>query len=129
MADTIERLAEQLAGALAQDPEGAAWALHAIVCEACQLAGRGDFALVLALADRCDDAIQRARTATGLPQEPLSNLAMLAHEVCAVLALVGSSHGRRDSGYYQASLAHAQRLDAMTEGALRLVELVNAVGA
>jgi hypothetical protein len=53
---------------------------------------------------------------------------MLAQQTAAVLALVGGSDGEQDSGYYRAALAHAERLDAMTEGVLRLVELVERIG-
>ena len=65
---------------------------------------------------------------TGLPDEQIAVLATLAQQVFAVLAIMGGSGGTRDSGYYRAPLAHAERLDAMTDGVLRLVDLVNLIG-
>ncbi len=123
-----EALAKALAAGLRTEPQAAADALKAIVATARGLAAQGDFASILSLADRADDAVEQIRAQTGLPDERLDSLAMLAQQTLAVLALVGGSGGERDSGYYRASLAHAQRLDAMTEGALRLVELVERVG-
>ena len=123
-----EALVENLAAGLRTGPQAAADALKAIVAAARGRATHGDFASILSLADRADDAVERVKAQTGLPDERLDSLAMLAQQTFAVLALVGSSGGERDSGYYRAALAHAERLDAMTGGALRLVELVERIG-
>jgi hypothetical protein len=123
-----EALAEALAAGLRIGPQAAADALKAIVAAARGRAAHGDLASILSLADRADDAVEQVKAQTGLPDEQLDSLAMLAQQTFAVLALAGSSGGERDSGYYRASLAHAERLDAMTEGVLRLVELVERIG-
>ena len=123
-----EALAENLAAGLRTGPQAAADALKAIVAAARGRATHGDFASILNLADRADDVVERVKAQTGLPDERLDSLAMLAQQTFAVLALVGSSGGERDSGYYRAALAHAERLNTMTEGALRLVELVERIG-
>lgn len=134
MADVIasyqddEVLVEQLAAGLRTHPQAAANALKAIVEEARCRAAAGDFLSIRDLADRADDAIEGVKAETGLPDERLASLAMLAQQVFAVLAIMGGSDGRRDSGYYRAPLAHAERLDAMTDGVLRLVDLVNLIG-
>jgi len=52
----------------------------------------------------------------------------LAQQVFAVLSLAGDSAGVRDSGYFRAARAHAERLDAATAGRLRLLELVMLIG-
>jgi hypothetical protein len=123
-----EVLAEQLAAGLSTHPQMAADALKAIVEEArCRAAG-GEFLSIRDLADRSDDAVERVRVQTGLPDEHLASLATLSQQVFAVMAIMGNSDGRRDSGYYRAPLAHAERLDAMTDGVLRLVDLVNLIG-
>jgi hypothetical protein len=122
-----EVLAEQLAAGLSARPQMAVDALKAIVEEArCRAAG-GDFLSVRDLADRSDDAVERVKAQTSLPDEHMASLARLAQQVFAVLAIMGNSDGRRDSGYYRAPLAHAERLDAMTDGVLRLVDLVNLI--
>jgi hypothetical protein len=123
-----EALAGDLAAGLRTGPQAAADALKAIVVAARGRAARGDFAAILSLADCADDAVEQVKAQTGLPDERLESLAMLAQQTFAMLALAGSSGGERDSGYYRASLAHAERLDAMTGGALRLVELVERIG-
>lgn len=123
-----EDLAQQLAAGLRAHPQAAAQALKAIVEEARGRAVGGDFLLIRGLADRADDAVEQVKVETGLADERLAALATLAQQVCAVLAIMGGSDGRRDSGYYRAPLAHAQRLDAMTDGVLRLVDLVNLIG-
>ncbi len=123
-----EALAEALAAGLRTGPQAAADALKAIVAAARSQVESGGFAFVLSLADCADNAVEQVRAQTGLPDERLDSLAMLAQQTLAVLALVGGSGGNRDSGYFRASLAHAERLDAMTEGALRLVELVERIG-
>ena len=123
-----EALAEQLAAGFCTHPQMAADALKAIVEEARRRAAAGDFQLVGELADRADDAVEVVRAETGLPDERLAALATLAQQVFAVLAIMGGSDGERDSGYYRAPLAHAERLDAMTDGVLRLVDLVNLIG-
>ena len=122
-----EALVEAMAVGLRTGPQAAADALKAIVAAARGRVTHGDFAFILSLADRADDAVERVKAQTGLPDERLDSLAMLAQQTFAVLALVGGSGGERDSGYYRASLAHAERLDTMTEGALRLVELVEQI--
>ncbi len=123
-----EALVEDMAAGLKTCPQAAADALKAIVTTARGRAAHGDFASILSLADRADDAVERVKAQAGLPEERLDILAMLAQQTFAVLALVGGSSGERDSGYYRASLAHAERLDAMTGSALRLVELVERIG-
>jgi hypothetical protein len=150
MVDTIapgqndEALVEQLAAGLRTHPQAAANALKAIVEEARCRAASGDFPSIRDLADRADDAVEQVRAeavlhrpALALRQarvgrqeldERLALLANLAQQVLAVLAIMGGSDGRRNSGYYRAPLAHAERLDAMTEGAFRLVDLVNLIG-
>jgi len=124
----VETLVEQLATGLRTQPQAAANALKAIVEEARRRAAAGDYPPIRALADRADDSVEQVKATTGLAEMRLTALAMLAQQTFAVLALVGDSDGIRDSGYYRASLAHAERLDAMTEGALRLVDLVNLIG-
>jgi hypothetical protein len=122
-----EVLAEQLAAGLRTHPQAAADALKAIVEEARCRAAAGDFLSVRDLADCSDDAMERVKAQTGLPDEQMASLARLAQQVFAVLAIMGNSDGRRNSGYYRAPLAHAERLDAMTDGVLRLVDLVNLI--
>jgi hypothetical protein len=121
-------LAEKLAAGLRKHPQAAADALKAIVEEARCRAAVGEFLSIRDLADRSDDAVERVRVQTGLHDEHLAALATLSQQVFAVLAIMGNSDGRRDSGYYRAPLAHAERLDAMTDGVLRLVDLVNLIG-
>jgi hypothetical protein len=123
-----EALAKALAAGLQTGPQAAADALKAIVAAARDRVTLGDFAFILSLADRADDAVEQVKAQTSLLDERLDSLAMLAQQTAAVLALVGGSDGEQDSGYYRAALAHAERLDAMTEGALRLVELVERIG-
>jgi len=123
-----EILVKQLAAGLRAHPQMAANALKAIVEEARCRAAAGDFPFIRDLADRADDAVEEVKVETGLPDECLAGLAELAQQVLAMLAILGGSDGRRDSGYYRAPLAHAERLDAMTDGVLRLVELVNLIG-
>jgi hypothetical protein len=122
-----EILAQYLAAGLRTHPQAAANALKAIVEEARCRAASGDFSLIRDLADRADDAVAAVKAETGFPDERLAALAMLSQQVLAVLAIMGGSDGRRNSGYYRAPLAHAERLDAMTEGVLRLVDLVNLI--
>jgi hypothetical protein len=122
-----EGLVEQLITGLRTHPQAAADALKAIVEEARRRATAGDFASIQDLADRADRAVEKVRTDKGLSDEHLATLSMLTHQVLALLAIMGGSDGRRDSGYYRAPLAHAERLDAMTEGAFRLVDLVNLI--
>jgi hypothetical protein len=122
-----EVLAEQLAAGLGAGPQMVANALKAIVEEARFRAAGGDFLSVRDLADRSDDAVERVKAQTGLPDEHMASLATLSQQVFAVLSIMGNSDGRRDSGYYRAPLAHAERLDAMTDGVLRLVDLVNLI--
>lgn len=126
MADNI---IEGLATGLRTHPQAAANALKAIVEIARRWSAAGDFPAIRVLADRADDVVEQVKAETGLPDEKLVTLAMLAQQTFAVMAFVGDSEGERDSGYYRASLAHAERLDAMTEGVLRLVDLVNLIGS
>ncbi|GAB4546495.1 MAG: hypothetical protein Kow0063_40910 [Anaerolineae bacterium] len=123
-----EVLVGQLVAGLRTHPQAAANALKAIVEEARCRAAVGDFLLIRDLADRADDAVERVKAETGLPDERLASLAELAQQIFAVLAIMGGSDGRRDSGYYRAPLAHAERLDAMTNQVFRLVDLVNLIG-
>ena len=124
-----EALVEQLVAGLRTHPQPAADALKAIVEEARCRAAAGDFLLIRDLADRADEAVEEAKVKNRVSDENTATLAVLAQQVFAVLAIMGSSDGRRDSGYYRAPLAHAGRLDAMTEGVLRLVDLVNLIGS
>ena len=123
-----ETLAEQLAAGLRTHPQPAADALKSIIEEARCRAAAGDYRLVGDLADRADEAVEQVRAETGLPDGRLATLAALSQQIFAVLAIMGGSDGRRTSGYYRAPLAHAERLDAMTDGVLRLVDLVNLIG-
>jgi hypothetical protein len=123
-----EVLVEQLTAGFYTHPQAAANALKAIVEEARCRAANGDFRSIRDLADRADNAVERVRAETDMPDEHMASLAMLAHQVFAVLAIMGGSDGRRDSGTYRAPLAHAERLDAMTDGVLRIVDLVNLIG-
>jgi hypothetical protein len=123
-----EVLVDRLATGLHTHPQAAAHALKAIVEEARCRAAAGDFFLIRDLADRADDAVEEVKAETGLPDERLAALAGLARQIFAVLAIMGGSDGRRDSGYYRAPLAHAERLDAMTDSVFRLVDLVNLIG-
>lgn len=125
---TDEMLALQLAISLRTHPQAAANALKAIVEEARRRAKVGEFSAIRSLADQADDAVENLKAETEFEEESLAVLAGLAQQVLAVLAIMGGSDGRRDSGYYRAPLAHAERLDAMTDGVLRLVELVNLIG-
>lgn len=120
-------LVQQLATGLRTHPQAAANALKAIVEEARRRAAAGDFSTIQRLADRADAAVEKVRADTGLSDERLATLATLAQQVLAMLAIMGGSDGRRDSGTYRAPLAHAERLDAMTGGTLRLVDLVNLI--
>ncbi len=120
-------LVKQLSAGLCIHPRAAASALKAIVEEARGRAAVGDFASIRDLADRADAAVEKIKAERGFPDERLALLAALTQQVLAVLAIMGGSNGRRDSGYYRAPLAHAERLDAMTEGVLRLVDLVNLI--
>lgn len=123
-----ELLVGQLAAGFCTHPQAAANALKAIVEEARFRAAAGDFRSIRDLADRADGAIEGVKAEIGLPDERMASLAMLAQQVFAVLAIMGGSDGQRDSGYYKAPLAHAERLDAMTGSVLRLVDLVNLIG-
>lgn len=123
-----EVLAEQLAAGLRTHPQPAADALHSIVGEARRRAASGDFFLIRDLADRADQAVEQVRAETGFPDERLAMLAALSQQIFAVLAIMGGSDGRRNSGYYRAPLAHAERLDVMTDGVFRLTDLVNLIG-
>ena len=126
--DIIRALTAQLAAGLRTHPQAAADALKAIVEEARRQAICGHFPPIRLLADRADDAVEQVKRETGLPDQRLATLATLAQQTFAVLALVGDSGGERDSGYYRAALAHARRLDAMTQGTLHLVDLVQQIG-
>jgi hypothetical protein len=123
-----EVLAQELAAGLRAHPQVAACALKAIVEEARRRAAAGHFHLIRGLADRADDAVEQVKAETGPADERLAALATLAQQIFAALAIMGGSDGSRDSGAYRAPLAHAQRLDAMTNGTLRLVDLVNLIG-
>jgi hypothetical protein len=121
-------LVRQLEIGLRTHPQVAANALKAIVEEARCRAAVGDFLSIQRLADCADDAVEGWREVQGVSDERLATVAILAQQVFAMLAIMGGSDGRRDSGYYRGPLAHAQRLDAMTDSALRLVDLVNLIG-
>jgi hypothetical protein len=123
-----EVLVRQLVAGLQTHPQAAADALKAIVEEARCRAAADDFFLVRHLADRADDAVERVKGEIDDLDEHTATLAVLAQQVFAVLAIMGGSDGRRDSGYYRAPLAHAERLDAMTDSVFRLVDLVKLIG-
>ena len=95
------------------------------------IAGGGGFIgghLVRDLADRADDAVESAKVGIDDSDGRTATLAILAQQVFAVLSIMGGSDGRRDSGFYRAPLAHAERLDAMTDCVFRLVDLVKLIG-
>ena len=123
-----EILVGQLVAGLQTHPQAAANALKAIVEEARCRAATGDFLLVRDLADRADDAVERVKAEIDDSDEQTVTLAILAQQVFAVLAIMGGSDGRRDSGYYRAPLALAERLDVMTDSVFRLVDLVKLIG-
>jgi hypothetical protein len=123
-----QALVRQLEVGLKTHPQAAANALRAIIEEARCRAAAGDFLSIQRLADRADDAVEDWKATHNISDEPLATLATLAQQVFAMLAIMGGSDGQRDSGYYRGPLAHAQRLDAMTDGTLRLVDLVNLIG-
>ena len=121
-------LVGQLETGLRTHPQAAATALKAIIEEARCRAATGDFPSIQGLADRADEVVEKVMAEPGRWDERLETLATLAQQVFAVLAIMGGSDGRRDNGYYRAPLAYAERLDAMTGGVLRLVDLVNLIG-
>jgi hypothetical protein len=121
-------LIRQLTAGLSTSPQASGSALKAIVEEARRRAAHGDFSSIRHLADQADDAVEQVKREIGFQDERLAKLATLAQQTFAVLAIVGGSDGQRDSGYFRASLAHAERLDAMTDGALGLADLVNLIG-
>jgi hypothetical protein len=121
-------LIHQLEVGLEAHPQAAANALRSIVEQARCRAAAGNFLAIQRLADCADDAVEAWRVTHEVSDERLVTLAILAQQVFAMLAIMGGSDGRRDSGYYRGPLAHAERLDAMTDGALRLVDLVNLIG-
>jgi hypothetical protein len=124
MTEDMSMLGDQLAAALRTHPQAAANALKALVQAARCRAAEDDFAPLRTLADRADAAVDAARK-LDITDEQLDALAVLAQQTCVVLACLGNSQGVRDSGYYRAALAHAERLDAMTQETLHLVELVS----
>jgi hypothetical protein len=89
-------------------------------------AAEGNWSFFRPLADTVDDLLA-ARAQDMADDTALSTLITLARQVCAVLALLGDAGGIRDTGYFRASLAHARRLDAMTDNRLHLVDLVELV--
>jgi len=108
----------------AGDVRGAAATVQRLI-ETCRtLARAGRWAELRPLADAADDVLAAARREGRLQTETLRQLADLSQQVFAVLALTGDSAGVRDSGYFRAARAHAERLDAATAGRLRLLELV-----
>lgn len=108
----------------AGDVRGAATTVQRIIEASRTLARAGRWAELRPLADAADDVLTAARREGRLQTEPLRQLADLSQQVFAVLALVGDSAGVRDSGYFRAARAHAERLDAATGDRLRLLELV-----
>lgn len=137
-------LIDQVVRGLLSSPWAAAAGLKAVLRQARRWAAGGDLHLLRPLADELDAAVEQLdqtwprsnedpATSSEAEQpsteiEHLQSLAMLTRQVCVVLACLGDSQGVRDSGYWQAATAHAERLDAMTEHALDLVGLVNLVG-
>jgi len=124
MNEDISVVGDRLAAALRTDPKSAAGALRTLVDAARMRAAEDDFAPLRTLADRTETAVDAVRRFE-MADEQLAALALLAQQTCVVLACLGDSQGVRDSGYYRAALAHAERLDTMTQGALQLVDLVN----
>jgi len=122
-------LVEELSRAMATgDVRGAAMTVQRIIEASRALARAGRWAELRPLADAADDVLTAARREGRLQTESLLQLADLAQQVFAVLSLAGDSAGVRDSGYFRAARAHAERLDAATAGRLRLLELVMLIG-
>jgi hypothetical protein len=124
MSDELAVLGDELAAALCTHPQAATHAFKRLLQAAHRQAAEGDFAPLRVLADRTEAAVE----ALGRPDatdDPLAALAQLVQQTCVVLAYLGDSEGVRDSGYFRAALAHAERLDVMTQGTLHLVDLVN----
>jgi hypothetical protein len=86
-----------------------------------------DWAAIRPLADAADDLLAAQSYPADESESALAALTSLGQQLCLILALVGDSNGVRDSGYFRASMAHAERLDAATGGNLRLVELVELI--
>ena len=123
----LSELLDQISTAVTDgDPYRFAGSLQTIINNSRTWAAEENWAAFRPLADALDDLLE-ARAPQAANLAALSTLITLARQVCVVLALMGDANGQRDTGFFRASLAHARRLDAMTEGKLQLVELVNMV--
>lgn len=128
MSDQKE-LVENYASALGErDPYGLARSLQASLNLYRTWAAEEKWSLFRPLADAIDDLLAAGEPALA-DDEILARLITLSRQVCVILALMGDANGRRDNGFFRASLAHASRLDAMTDNKLQLVELVNLIQA
>ncbi len=125
MAASSELLTQINTAVTGGDPYQFAGSLQAVIDTCRTWAAAENWAAFRPLADTLDDLLADRAPAAG--DTPLATLITLARQVCVVLALMGDANGERDSGYFRASMAHARRLDAMTEGKLQLVELVDMV--
>lgn len=126
MVDPTGLVVEMKAALVEGNPYLLAAGLQNMVNSGHTWAAEGNWSFFRPLADTVDDLLA-ARAPDMADDTALSTLITLARQVCAVLALLGDAGGIRDTGYFRASLAHARRLDAMTDNRLRLVDLVELV--
>ena len=127
MTAATELLARLNAAVTEGDPYQFAGELQTVINTCRNWAAAENWAAFRPLADALDDLLEE-RSQQAASDAALFALVTLARQVCVVLALLGDAGGERDTGYFRASMAHARRLDAMTEGKLRLVELVDMAG-
>jgi hypothetical protein len=121
-----ELLAQINTAVTAGDPYQFAGGLQTVLKTCRNWAAEGDWAAFRPLADALDDLLEERSPQTA-DETALAALITLARQVCVVLALMGDAGGERDTGFFRASMTHARRLDAMTEGRLQLVALVDMV--
>ncbi len=126
MFDTAKFLARITTELDEQSPYGLAASLQTMLETASSWAGAGRWASLRPLADAVDDLLAAYEPSLA-GNEAVTGLVTLTRQVCMILALMGDSEGVRDSGYFRASMVHARRLDAMTEGRLNLVSLVDVI--
>lgn len=126
MTAAAELLAQLNTALTESDPYQFAGGLQTVIKTCRNWAAGGNWAAFRPLADALDDLLEE-RSPQAADDAALSALIVLARQACVVLALLGDAGGKRDTGYFRASMAHARRLDAMTEGKLHLVELVDMV--
>lgn len=126
--DEFDTFVVALRYSLRMHPQLVADTLKAVRVVAERLVLEGRFADVTGFADRLDAAVEEARKEGDIsPSAEMETMTMLCQNTFAILAIMGQSEGKRDSGGFRASLAHAERLDASTGGVLRLVELVEMI--